>query len=96
MELNDLRTTYRQAILDAAERNKACDVRVFGSVAKGSATEKSDVDFVINLKPGADLLDLSGLRLDLISILKCEVDVVPENSLHWVIKEQVLKEAVAL
>lgn len=96
MELKDLQTTYRQAILVAAENNKARDVRVFGSVARGNATDKSDVDFIVNLKPDADLLDLSGLRLDLMDILKCDVDVVPENSLHWVIKDTILKEAIAL
>jgi len=96
MDLSELRTKYRQSILTVAAKRNAENIRVFGSVVRGSSNASSDIDFLINLKPGADLIDLSGLRLDLIELLGCDVDVVPENSLHWVIKDKILQEAVPL
>lgn len=36
---------------------------VFGSFARGEATESSDVDFLVEFEEGRTLLDLSGLRI---------------------------------
>jgi predicted nucleotidyltransferase len=71
-------------------------VRVFGSVARGEADEKSDIDLLVDLEKGRSLLDLAGLLVDLEELLGCKVDVVPEDSLRERIRGRVLKEAVAL
>lgn len=86
----------RSDILDVAARHGAHNVRVFGSVARGEAGELSDVDFLVSLEKGRSLLDLSGLLLDLQELLGCEVDVVPDDSLHWYIRDRVLREAMPL
>ena len=54
----------------------AFNVRVFGSVARGEADEKSDIDFLVDMEPGRSLLDMGGLLLDLQDLLGREVDVV--------------------
>jgi hypothetical protein len=36
----------------------ACEVRIFGSLARGEARPDSDVDLLITLEPGRSLLDL--------------------------------------
>jgi hypothetical protein len=69
---------------------------VFGSVARGEADEKSDVDFLVEMEPGRSLLDLGGLLMDLQNVLGREVDVVTERGLNPRIRDRVLKEAVAL
>lgn len=38
----------RSQILEIAEKHGAFNVRVFGSVARGEATEESDVDLLLN------------------------------------------------
>ena len=86
----------RDKILEIATRRGAYNVRVFGSVARGDADEKSDIDFLVDLEPGRSLLDLGGLLMDLRELLGCEVDVVTEKGLRERIKDRVLKEAVAL
>lgn len=52
------------------------DVRVFGSVARGSSRPDSDVDLLVMLRPGYGVLDVSELILDLEEYLGCHVDVV--------------------
>lgn len=96
MNFLELKTRHKNSILEIAKDRKIENVRVFGSVAKNSSHEKSDVDFLVHLKPEADLLDLSGFHLDLEELLHCKVDVVPDNSIHWSIREKVLKEAIPL
>ncbi len=93
--LDDLRH-QRQAILAAAARRGARDLRIFGSVATGTATEGSDVDVVARFEPDRSLLDLGGLKADLEELLGCSVDVVSEGGLRQEFREAVLRQAVAL
>ena len=86
----------REAILQAAARRGAYNVRVFGSVVRGDANDKSDIDFLIDLETGRSLLDVGGLLMDLRQLLGCKVDVVTENGLKDSIRDDVLREAVSL
>ena len=76
--------------------NGAYNIRVFGSVARGEADEKSDIDFIVEMEPGRSLLDLGGLLMDLQEILGRDVDVVTERGLNPRIRDRVLSEAVSL
>jgi predicted nucleotidyltransferase len=96
MTLEELRDRRREEILRVAARRGARNVRVFGSVARGDSDEKSDVDFLVEMEPGRTLFDLSGLLLDLESLLQVSVDVVTERGLRPRVRERVLAEAVPL
>lgn len=86
----------RKAILAAAARHGATNVRVFGSVARGEAGPASDLDVLVDLEPERSLFDLGGLLVDLEGLLGCKVDVVTEKGLHWYVRDRVLREAVPL
>lgn len=62
--LADLRTR-RHEILAIAARNRASNVRVFGSVARGEAGVSSDLDLLIDLDDRGSLLDIAGLVVEL-------------------------------
>ncbi|MBC6476444.1 MAG: nucleotidyltransferase family protein [Hormoscilla sp. GM7CHS1pb] len=87
---------YRDDILKLAGQYHSANVRVFGSVARGEATETSDVDFIIDRTPEQDLFDFIRLARALEELLGCKVDVVHSTALHHSIREQVLQEAIAL
>ena len=88
--------THREQILETARRYGARRVRVFGSVARGSADEHSDIDFLVELAPGRSLMDLGGMLYELRQLLGIEVDIVTEKGLRSRIRERVLSEAVDL
>jgi predicted nucleotidyltransferase len=96
MEYQTLLKTNRRKILETAARYGASHVRVFGSVARGTADEASDIDFLVTLAPDRSLLDLGGLLYELHQMLGVEVDVVAEEGLRSKIRESVLAEAVEL
>lgn len=96
MYLEELLHTKREDILRTANKYGAFNVRVFGSVARGEADAKSDIDLLVDMEKGRSLLDLGGLLIDLQDLLGCDVDVVTEQGLRERIRERVLKEAVAL
>jgi uncharacterized protein len=86
----------RHEILRLAASHGATNVRVFGSVARGEADERSDVDFLVEMRRGRSLLDLGGLLVDLQELLGQRVDVVTERGLKARIRDRVLREAIPL
>jgi len=94
--LESLRTEKKVAILEAARRHGARNVRVFGSLVHGENHPDSDVDFLVDLEPGRDLFDLGGLMADLKDLLGTNVDLVEASCLHPYLRDRVLAEAVLL
>jgi hypothetical protein len=94
----DLKTlmSRKGKILAIAARTGAEDVRIFGSVAAGTAGPRSDLDVLIRLAPKRTLLDIVAFKQDLEEILGCEVHVVTERSISPYMRESVLNEAVRL
>ena len=96
MSPNELLREKREDILRIASKRGASNVRVFGSVARGEADSKSDIDLLVDLEPGRSLFDLGGLLMDLQDLLGHKVDVVTERGLRERIRERVLKEVIPL
>jgi uncharacterized protein len=96
MGIEELLLPLREEILNIAAKYGAYNLRVFGSVARGEAREDSDVDFLVEMEDGRNLLDRIGLKQDLEELLQREVDVAKPSNLHELIRDKVLQEAVIL
>ena len=96
MSIRQLLQSKRAQILTIAARHGARKVRVFGSVARGTARPSSDIDFLVEMEEGRSLLDHAALVLDLERLLKRSVDVASERGLRRVVRTEVLKDAIAL
>ncbi len=77
-------------------KHRARNPRVFGSVVRSEATKRSDLDLLVDFDPGASAFDQIELKMDLERLLRRRVDVVEPAGLHWLIRPQVLFEAVPL
>ena len=96
MELWETLERNREEILRVAAKHGAGNVRVFGSLARGDASSRSDIDLLVDMEPGRSLLDHAALWLELKEILGCRVDVLSERGIKDRIRESVLREAVPL
>lgn len=96
MDLEQLLKDKREEIVRLAAKHGASNVRVFGSVARGEARTGSDIDLLVEVRPGMSLLDHAALTLALEEALGCRVDVVNDRALKQRLREQVLKEAIPL
>jgi predicted nucleotidyltransferase len=83
----------RDALIALAGQHRAENVRVFGSVARGEAHEKSDLDLLVHFREGASLFDLIDLKDDAEKLLGLTVDIVSDGGLSPYLKERILSEA---
>jgi predicted nucleotidyltransferase len=79
-----------------ADRHGVERVRVFGSVARGESTPRSDVDLLIRLKPRHGFSDFMAFCEEAERVLGRRVDVVTEDGLSPYLRDRVLAEAVSL
>ncbi|MBD2434348.1 MULTISPECIES: nucleotidyltransferase family protein [Fischerella] len=96
MGIEELLLPLKEEILRIAAKYGAYNVRVFGSVARGEARPDSDVDFLVELEPQRTLLDQIALMQSLEELLGRKVDVTEPETLHELIRDKVLREAVVL
>jgi uncharacterized protein len=87
---------HREDLLRLVRKHRARNPRVFGSVARGSATQKSDLDLLVDFDEGASAFDQIGLIQDLEVLFGRPVDVAEPSGLHWIVRPQALVEAVTV
>jgi len=86
----------RKEILRIAKENGATRVRIFGSVARGTAGPESDLDLLIDLAPGRHLLDVVAIKQDLEDFLRRQVHVVTEAAVSPYMRDEIIRDAVDL
>jgi uncharacterized protein len=86
----------RDEILRMAARHGAGNVRLFGSAARGEEAPKSDVDLLVDVTGDTTPWFPGSLAADLEQLLGRRVQIVIRRSLSPLIRDSVLREAVAL
>ncbi len=84
----------RHEILDIALSNGAKKIYLFGSGVRQEDTNDSDIDFLVEFEEGRSLFDLIRLKEKLEELLNKPVDVVTENAVNPIFREQVINQAV--
>lgn len=95
-ELLDARRDEFQALL---AKYAATNPKLFGSVARGTAREGSDIDILIEMDPadGNLLMRASGLMEETRALFgRDDIDIFPVQLLKQPISESALADAVAL
>ena len=91
----NLATAEREKIVEICERNDIEFCAVFGSFARGEATETSDIDLLVRFsKPKG--WNWVNAALEIEDALGRKVDLVTENALSPYIRENVLKDLEVL
>jgi uncharacterized protein len=83
----------RNTVREAVSRFNVANLRVFGSVVRGTDQENSDLDLLVDALPGATLFDLGGLQVELEALLGIHVDVLTPGDLPLKFRAKVLAEA---
>ena len=89
----------RERIVEFCRRNKIRKLSLFGSILRDDFTPSSDVDVLVEFKPGAnvglfELYDLEEEFANLISVAKVDMNTPGCLSVYY--RDQVLAEAETL
>ena len=82
--------------MDLAGKYGAKNLRISGSTVRGEGGPASDVDLLVDMEEGRNLLDLVGFWQDLEELLGCRVDVISEGGISPYLRERVYAEALPL
>ncbi len=86
----------RERIYPIAKKYGVKKVYLFGSYARGEATEKSDVDLRIEKGRIKDFFMLSGFHMDTSEILKKQVDLLSVLPEHKAFRENLKRDEVMI
>ncbi len=84
----------RSEILEVVRRHGASNLRVYGSVARGTAGPGSDIDLLVDMEEGSSLLDLAALHLELEDLVGFPVEIATDVKPR--LRDRVSDEAVLL
>jgi len=79
-------------ITEVCRQNDVAMVGVFGSSARGEATDKSDVDLLVKFKEKKSLLALVRLERELGMALGRKVDLLTEAAISPYLHDRIMKE----
>jgi uncharacterized protein len=86
----------RELIRRLASFNNIDSVAVFGSVARGTETDSSDIDLLVSPTSRASLFDLAQFEIDMTSLAGRDVNVISRRALHLERDKAILAEAIEL
>lgn len=84
---------HRASVIALADRFGVTNLRVFGSVAEGRDTEQSDIDILVDARPGVTLFDLGGLHDALETLLGVPVDLLTPGDISPKFRDSVIASA---
>ena len=86
----------KEKTIPIAEKYGVSRMSLFGSYARGEATDESDVDLLINKGEIKGLIDFVDFIHDLEQSLNCNVDVVTTSSHNKKFLEKICKDEVLI
>jgi uncharacterized protein len=88
-------TTYSfdvSRLINICRQNDVSMVGVFGSMARGEAKKRSDIDLLVRFSKRKSLLAVVRLERELSEALGRKVDLLTEAAISPYLREQILKE----
>lgn len=79
-------------LIDICHQNDVAMLGVFGSMARGEATEHSDIDLLVRFSKGKSLLTLVRLEREISAALGREVELLTEAAISPYLRDRIKRE----
>jgi predicted nucleotidyltransferase len=79
-------------VIDVCRKHAITSIGVFGSMARGESTPKSDIDLLVEFGERQSLFDVIGVEQELESALGRKVDLLTKNAVSPYLRERILGE----
>ncbi len=96
MTAREILAQKRHQVEALARSHGATRIRLIGSVARGTETPNSDIDFLVDWEPSTSLFDATALTLELEQMLGRKVDLASEGWVRPELREGVYRDAQPL
>jgi hypothetical protein len=83
-------------LVEICRLNDCVFVAIFGSAARGEATDESDIDLLVRFSEAKSLLDLARLERELSEAVGRKVDLLTEASISPYLRDRIRSEMVIL
>lgn len=90
---SDALAVHRDSVRRVATAHRTRNPRVFGSVARGEDTDRSDLDLLVDTTAQTSLFDLAAIELELEALLGVPVRVTTTGALRGGLRDRVLADA---
>jgi predicted nucleotidyltransferase len=88
----NLALSEKEKIIEICKRNDISYCALFGSFARGEATETSDIDLLVKFSKRIGIFEFAGVAQDLEDALKRKVDLATEAMIGKYIRENVMRD----
>lgn len=86
----------KEKIVPILIRHQIKPAGIFGSVAKGNQTPKSDMDILVELGSKLSLLEFVGIKCELEDMLERKVDLVEYEAVKPRLKDRIMSEEIRI
>jgi predicted nucleotidyltransferase len=83
-------------LIEICRQNDVAKIGIFGSVARGEATDQSDIDLLVYFSKRKSLLALVALERQLTAALGRKVDLLTEAAISPYLRSQILSQVQVL
>jgi predicted nucleotidyltransferase len=91
--MNQIKTTRypfdAKKLIEICRQNDVAKIGVFGSIARGEATERSDIDLLVYFSKRKSLLALVALERQLSTALGRKVDLLTEGAISPYLRDRI-------
>lgn len=91
-----IRARLADRLPELRARYPVAKIQIYGSVARGEATDDSDIDLLVDFKEGASLFDLVRLKRELEGLLGAPVDIATRGGMHPLVLAQAENDAIEI
>lgn len=81
-----------KTLIDICRKNDVSRIGVFGSVARGEATSRSDIDLLVDFSKKKSLLAVVRLERELSAALKKKVQLLTEAAISPYLRDRIMRE----
>jgi len=81
-----------EKIKEVCRRNDVAMLGIFGSFARGEATDQSDVDLLVRFSKRKSLLALVALERQIAMLIDRKIDLLTEAALSPYLRDRILRE----
>lgn len=86
----------QEKLIELVQRRNIAYLALFGSVARGEATEQSDIDLAIRFTRPVSLFDYVDVQLEFEQLLEKSVDLIPIDNVYSFVRDSMNADLTVL